>query len=399
MKKIVCFLIIAGMLPSMCGCGSIYSNYREVEQMLVIQSMGLDYIPSGVQVTLASAGTTPEDKPTCLSGVGDSVSTALERIRNYSSEEDLFFAHIGNVILGEEAAKRGIDSYLSYICRSPDIIIDMPMYVIKGVSAKELMSGAGSGEAGISKILQAVQANLGQRGDGHVFTALEITKNLARSGSALICALEYGTAAENAGNQATEDEADNASQEAMIPVLGQQEKTAAAAGYAIIDGEKLRGYIGLGDAPAVGLLMNKTGIFNIVVTDQAGAPVTLQVDNGSSSITPLWAEDGSLMGIDVSVTVSASVLEMNIGGDLKKGEYADQLTSQLEAAISGKVGSVLQTSRKLRADFLGIGAQVERASPIEYHNMAVSFLERLPELELRVSVSGELSHTNDIKDA
>ena len=30
MKRLVCFLIIIGFLPSLTGCGSIYANFREV---------------------------------------------------------------------------------------------------------------------------------------------------------------------------------------------------------------------------------------------------------------------------------------------------------------------------------------------------------------------------------
>ena len=54
MKKLLSVLLILSFLPSFSGCGSIYTNYREIEHLLVIQTMGLDYIPGGVRISLAS---------------------------------------------------------------------------------------------------------------------------------------------------------------------------------------------------------------------------------------------------------------------------------------------------------------------------------------------------------
>ena len=116
MKKILFFLIIAGLLFSLSGCNGIYSNFREVEQLLVIQTMGLDYYQEGVSLSLASGTNSQSSSPILLHGTGISVTSAIDQILNYSQAEELFMAHIGHVVLGEEAAKNGIDKYLSYIC-------------------------------------------------------------------------------------------------------------------------------------------------------------------------------------------------------------------------------------------------------------------------------------------
>ena len=137
----------------------------------------------------------------------------------------------------------------------------------------------------------------------------------------------------------------------------------------------------------------------MLVRDSGGASVTLQVSDGSAGILPVWGEDGSLTGIDVSVKVSASLVEKSAFGEVNDGEYADRLISALESEIAGRIRSVLQKSRELEADFLGLGSLVELTSPLAYRRMPESFLSRLPQLELRIRVSGALGHTNDIKDA
>lgn len=400
MKKLFSLLLILILIPSLCGCGTIYSNYREVEQMLVIQTLGLDYEPDGVQVSLASAAGGGKEEgakaPVCLSGKGSSISTAMERIKNYSREEDLFFSHINHMILGEETAEQGIDDVLSFICRSPELRIDIPLYVVRDATAQEIMTGVISGSKGVSELMQGVQTNLSYRGDGNAFTASDILQSLEKHGSALACAIEYAAAAEG---KTTQSQGDTQSSQDESSSPEQESKTAAAAGYAILKDGKLCGYIDPEDAVGVGFLMNMVGISDIVVKDKEGGPVTLEIDRGGADIRPIWAEDGSLQGLDISASVSASVLDMGQHGELSDGEYADFLTSQLEKEVSRRISTVLQISRRLEADFLGLATRVELASPLEYHVMTESFIQRLPSLELLISVKGELSHTNDIKDA
>ncbi len=47
MKKLVSLLLALAMMPGLAGCGSVYSNYREMEQLLVLQTMGLDSAAEG----------------------------------------------------------------------------------------------------------------------------------------------------------------------------------------------------------------------------------------------------------------------------------------------------------------------------------------------------------------
>ena len=55
-------------------------------------------------------------------------------------------------------------------------------------------------------------------------------------------------------------------------------------------------------------------------------------------------------------------------------------------------------SRELKADFLGLAARVERADPAAFAGLDRDFSELLPELELEITVSARLRHTNDRKE-
>lgn len=380
MKKLLSLILC--FIPFLNGCGSVYSNYRELEQIKVIQTMGLDYIPSGVQLTLSSAsGGSGDGEALCLSGTGSSIADAMEQIRNYSCEDDLFFSHINQIIIGEDAARQGIDRYLSFICRSPEIRIDTPIYVVKGISAKDTMGKVGSGTKGVSEILQAVETNENEHNNSRIISTAQVINNLEKYGGALICALEYSEAAENAKD--SEDKSRN------------PDMTAALSGYGVFKGSRLCAYIDSENAVGVDLLLNELGITDIVVSDKRGRPVTLETTGGKSRVVPVWDNDGELKGIDIFAQVSATILEMEEDSTLSKEELADYMISKLESEISSRAGNVLNLSRKLQTDFLGLAGSIELNSPQKFRAMKTDFTDCLPALELRISVSGELFHTND----
>ena len=407
MKRALVFLFIICILP-LYGCSSIYANYREVEQLRVMQSMGLDRTPGGVAVTLAAAEDRSGNAPLCFSGTGESISAAIEAARLRSVEDDLFTGHLKHILIGEEAARQSIEPYLSYICRSPDARMDMPLFILRGATAREAMSTSGNGEKGVSEALQAAQAKLDMQLGGHVFTAAEVLRRSARSGSALICTLEYGPAAEEEPAATSEDETDTQAAEAddsetsgslAEESAGSEEKpafkTVSAGSYAVIKDGKLREFIGPEAALGVSFLTNTVGVRDLVVRDRFGAPVTLEINSGGTRLRPLWAEDGSLRGVEIYADVSATLLESGSSA-LSAVESADYLTGQLEAAVSDQIGAVLWVARNLEADFLGLADRIEQAAPLEYRRMDQALGPLLPTLELSIAVRGELRHGHDM---
>ena len=371
MKKAVFLLYIIFFSLLLTGCGSIYSNFREVEHLLVIQTMGVDRIDGGIGLSLVSAA----DKgsgPIRLSGQGESITAAIDRVRRRSYEDELFCSHINHIVLGEECARQGVDDIIAYICRSPDIRIDVPLYVVQGGDASDLLMEAGSDTIGASEILDGIQVSLDGRDDFRSFTAAEVARSLARHGSALICALEYA-------------EATRGSEESSA--------TVTVSGYAVIRNGALCGFLDRDQAIAAGLLLCDPGISDITVRGADRKPVTIEIDRGSSRVQPVTDGEGNLTGLEIFVEVGASVAET--GGDPAGSDY---LTAQLEAAVSQRVGKLLSSAKELGADFLGLGSRIERLMPDEFREPG-SFAELLPELEFRVHVLGELEHTNDIKDA
>lgn len=397
MKKAICVILVFASVLMLTGCTSVYSNFKEIEKLLVIQDMGLDKQGGGVLLSLCSASDeSTGNVPKRLYGTGDSITTALEHIYNYSFEDILFCSHIGHVLIGEKAAESGIEDYLSYICRSPMMRLDIPLFIVKGSTAQNAVLKVGNGNRGIVEIMNSDEMSVGRLGNSSLYTAAETVRNLDRCGSSLICAVELAEPLESdsgasTGGTSPSDEASSAQDDGGS-------LTAVIYGYAVIRDGKLCKFLDRDEAIAVGFLTNRVGITNVTVRDRHGSLVVLELDSGGSNVKPVWSDTGELTGLNIAVDVRASIVEVSGSSDMRSAEYTDHVTAQLEALISEYVSRVMLTSRELRSDFLCLAQTVERDDPAAFRMLPQSFPDLLPSLELQISVSGQLTHTNDTRD-
>ena len=406
MKRFLSLLIIICSLPALSGCGSIYSNYREIQQLMVVQTMGIDREKGGVQVSMAAAAEASGGGPRRMSAQGSTVTDAIDRAYKLSYEEEIFFSHVNHLLVGEAAAEEGLDAFLDYVSQSPTMRIDIPLYIVRGGTANQAVMEVGDSSKGISEVMQTVHESFASPSNSQVFTVADTINSLLRYGSALVCAVECVPSSESVSPGKSESaqggQEQNAQEEegqnAQDKTQGENPLMAVPAGYAVIRDGKLCKFIEPEEAVAVGLLTGSLPITDITVTDRNGKNASLELNQGSAQITPVWGGKGQLKGLNIQAQVSASVLETDNWQQGSSNGYINHLTAQLESTVSQRLSSLLRTSMKLKADFLGLAGQVERKSPENYRLMSQRFSELLPGLELQITVSGQLSHTNDMKE-
>ena len=422
MKRFLFLLIIMCALPALSGCSSIYSNYREIQQLMVVQTMGIDREKGGVQVSMAAAAEASGGGPRRMSAQGSTITAAIDRAYKLSYEEEIFFSHVNHLLVGEAAAEEGLDAFLDYVSQSPTMRIDIPLYIVRGSTANQAVMEVGDSSKGISEVMQTVHESFASPSNSRVFTVADTINSLLRYGSALVCAVECVPSSESVSPGKAESEQQSSGQsvqggEGQSAQQGEEQKPqaeegqngqdktqgenplmAVPAGYAVIRDGKLCKFIEPEEAAAVGLLTGSLPITDITVTDRNGKDASLELNQGSAEITPVWGGKGQLKGLNIQAQVSASVLETDNWQQGSSNEYINHLTAQLESAVSQRLSSLLRTSMKLKADFLGLAGQVERKSPENYRLMSQRFSELLPGLELQITVSGQLSHTNDMKE-
>jgi hypothetical protein len=297
----------------------------------------------------------------------------MDSLRLRTPEEPLFCGHLQHILLGEELAREGIGGFLAFVCRSSDLRLDMPIYLLLDDRAQRAMMEAGSGDKGVVDALSALEQSEGNA--PRLSTAGAVLRDLERQGSTLLRCLRL-TPVSKAGEAET--------------------LSLTPAGYGVLVGDRLQALIGPEDAPAAALLCGALRPCPLVLRDAGGRTVTLELQEGSVRPEPLWGADDELSGLELSVTVRGAVLEID-GFDRAADEAVQSaVTARLEAELQRQIEELLQLARELGADFLGLGRRLEQAAPLRCRGLGRELGALLPSLPVRVTVRGELRHAGDL---
>lgn len=379
MRRMLCSLLITGLLFSLSGCALFPSRLHGVERLLVVQALGLDAAQGEVQLSMASAADSARGEgPVRMSGEGSTIRAASNDIVSRATEEELFCAHTGVILLGEESAPQLLGAALRYVCRSREIRMDVPLYIVRGESAETALLETGGERIGAVEILEALTAAAPSRDGFAPPSVAEIAGRLESGG----CALAAAVACTPASEQEEEGSA----------------LTLSPAGCAVIQNGGVAAFIEQEDIPALDCLIGAQGVHDIVVTDAQGQRVTLQTAPGKTSLRPLRGESGSLSGVEIAVTLPASVAEIDGRGALSDAAYADALAALLERELLSGMSRVVQLEKTLRADFLGLEDRIALRSSAAARRADGPLTDYLGTLGIRLSVSVTISHSNDVRD-
>lgn len=347
------------------GCGGrwVYSDYREIDQMELIQALGMDEEGREITVTASTGGL---EEPVVLRSTSVSISRAMRRMQDYTSRKYIFFGHTAHLLLGESAAAQGVDQYLEHMEHSVEMRLNTFLYVVRDGTAQEAISTAGKARDGAVDLLTSLEKDVQLMSESHVFTCGETAEMLAEQGCCLAAAISL------------------VRQEDILS--GEDPVTLAAEGYAILKDGKLAGYLDPDLARGANLLMDLGGEDVLEVPDGRGSWAALQLIGSRVRYLPEYRE-GELVSLQIRVELDCSLNELRSPGEAGDLETLERLKEEAEQLELDRICRVLERSRALDADFCGVGQRVRAVRPLAFDGMAASWAERFPELPLETEVS------------
>ena len=366
-RALAVMLSLLVFLP-VSGCTlSVYNNYRELERLQVIETVGFDAAEDGgVTLSISASGR----EPVRASASAQSVTEAMQELQDRSRSDELFFSGTGCILLGEAAAAE-TSRWLELIARSESLRLDTPLFIVRSGEASELVTEAGGQESDITQIMQALMHYAEKSGPARIYTCADAARALIENGAALTGAVREG---------------EDASKEGSL--------TAELDGYAILGGEgRLMGYIDGEDALGVGLYCGEPGRAALTLSEG----VTVELAGGE--LVPAWGEDGSITALEARVSVDAIVLEALPGLELGSDEAREAIERELAGRAGGWIYNILSKSVSLGLDFLGLGRRLERGDPERWHAMSSPWSSMLPELEISVTAGAELLNIREFAGA
>ncbi len=378
-KRHTAVALFTALLLSMSGCnGSIYSNYIEVEELQLVQTFGVDYIKNGSEVSISTGEGLEDQASVRISRSGKSIITAIQSVQDYSSKNELRFSHARFAVIGEDSAKKSLPEFLDFLERSTEPRMDIAMFIVKDGTAKNIITQSGEKIYDVTESLSSIERDVRRNGKGYPFTCREIARSLSEFGGALVCALS--------GKQ---------TDGSIFSDCGTV--TATPAGFGIIKDGHLCGYLDDKETRAACLLINKSGNGALALPDGNGGLATVYMEKGSTKYKGIWDESGILRQLRVDIAVSASLSELGTPIDITQENVQSFLSAEIANEIKKDCIAVLERSKELDTDFLGLYGFLRKSEPRKMYDIRDSFMKTLKDTELVVNVSAEINGSYDVE--
>lgn len=349
-------LLLAGLcalLLTSCTSPIALPYAKEIEGVTLVRVLGVDVATSlveGMAVTAVSgAQNLGEERPKLFRAEGSTLPGA-ELVLQTQGTADISYAHVDQILVGEELAQRGVDQVLQYAIENQSVGLGATLWTLRGGRISEV-----AGE--VTELVKRLEALESDRGLAHVpipRTARELAAGLAETGCT------------------------------FAPALAMEKGELVPAGYAILKEGALAGYA---DGPrSYGVDLLRGGEFDHVVelespTCQIGA---LQVTRAHTRVKGIW-QGGRLTGLEVECRLKASLSETRGGLDWTwaKGE--------LERVEAERIRLALEQAQGLDCDYLALGRRAALAEPWKKAALTEQWTEAFPRLELSIQVESKLA--------
>lgn len=377
-RRALALLLAAGMLCSGCSTGAISSNYRAVEDLELIQTIGVDRAPEGVCLSAATGKVGEGEAPKRMTQSGVSMLAALNQLQDRTPSAELFYAQTSYLLLGEEAAAAGgLAPLLDFIARDPDMRLSAPLFIVRGGTAQQAVMETGDDKTDVTEALAALEKDITLDGTSHAYTCTDIARTLAGSGCAVVGAVACVRTPEGEGGKL-----------ALAP-----------AGYAIFRDGDYVGSIEPETARGASMLLGSAGHGDLAVTDRDGSTVMLTLDSCKTDFRPVWGDAGTLARVDVTLKLRAGITELRVPRRITVREYQDELNAALAALVTGWAEDVIAASQALGADFLGVGQALAIGGGRKWAAIRGDWPAVWQSVPVRVTVSADVGRTFDLRDS
>ena len=354
MKKQVLLVLLLMLLLTGCRRYSGFLPYaREIEDMELIRTLGVDGAgETGVAIT-ASGGTSQEETEV-VSGEAGTISAAVLELQGEGSSY-LYFGHVTQLLLGEELARRGVMPSLDYVLRDVEMRLETALYVVRnGTAGQAIEAAADDGSA--TDRLEALADDAGLTANSMPRTVKDVLAELDRQGASFLPA-----------------------------VLADDGLTAA--GYGILKDGALVGWAEGDAALGVNLIFGKVDADVVEVQAPDGTAAALRVVGAAASVRPIWQGD-ALAGLKVHCKVDANLAE---GSAMPDQATLDALEAALAQVEAGRMAQALELSRTLDADYLGLRQSAAFAVP--WHKGVLLGSQSMKDLKLEATAEAVIQRS------
>lgn len=373
MKRRCAALALAALMLPLSGCKETFDFLpygRELDDMALMRTMGVDAARTGVEVTVSSGaqdqgGGQGAGKPTVLRETAQSISAACLSMQAQGASY-VFYGHVGQFLLGEDLAREGVGPALDYVLRDIEMRLETNLYLIREGRAGEAIEAAAQVDSATDQ-LESLEADAGLLADSMFRTVEDVMEDLAENGDSFAPAL-------------TLDEE-----------TGQLEP----AGYGLLRQGALTGWAQGETARGVNLLMGWVDADVLEVEADGVGRAALRLVGAETKVRPVLTGD-TVTGLEIQCKVDANLAEGADGAHLEDPVLLQALEDALAERSRDRLEVILDLCQTLDGDFFQLKNRAGLSAP--WHWAAIQAAPALSELELSVAVEAQILRGYNVRD-
>lgn len=368
--------LIAFLILTLTGCNklSMYSEFHEPDELVVISTIGVDYADGKVTVTAETGTGLDGTPPTIFKETAGSLAEAVNAIQNGFISKEAYFAQTDRIVIGSEAAERIFDEIMDYIARDVSMRLAADIYIVKNGTAQDLIEHAAGNDVSASDLLSAISDRAGTLEIGTVYSCGDIVTGLMKDRAALAMAIEESPVVE------VSDEKEKAS---ILP-----------AGNAILKNGKEKTYLPKAATAGIMILRNElsTGLVSVSIP-QGDAVLKIM------SIKAEYESDDYSKELKIKISARMSVIET--AGDIHLTDEVtlNALEKNASETLVEYVKAAVIAAQNEKLDIFGIGQKLEIKNPKKYDIVKKSWDEVFSDLSITVEAEAKISNTYDIENS
>lgn len=358
MKRLL-FLILPFLL---CGC-THDMNREEIDEIDLVLVLGIDYEGEEYSINaLYSTGGGADSeagagsgKEQVAKGKGKTVYEALEELKK-NNKKNITLAQAGSFLIGEEAAKQGLDRALDFLKRDETIKMEALVYVIKGKKASEFIEEGIKNKQTIHEDLEAMEQKQKEL--------------LTRNNNSFVNIL---------------NDMEQPYSSVLIPYLIGEKSGLIIEGYAVFDELRLVDYLDRDTSDGVNFIRNIMRSFPIYLKDEVSLAVSytntkLKADLVNDKIT-----------ITVKVDFESMFKEVITDKDIFTQKELLRLTNAQNEYVLTILEKPVRYSKEKGMDILNLARIVENQNVSGWKGIEGSWDELITNIEYKYQIRSQIT--------
>lgn len=385
-KKISVILIILPMI-FLSGCWSS----REINTLAIAACMGIDKVEGGYLLTqqvinprAMATNKASIDAPIILySETGKDIFEALRKLTTECPRK-IYMSHLRMVVVGEEAAKDGIQKFIDFIARDHEFRTDFYFVIAKGTTASEILS-----------TLTPIESIPGIE----MYNSLKTTeKNWAPSKAVRIIELVNSIVADGKNPVLTGIELSNGENEPGSTIDLSKAKVGKKPKYSslgVLKKDKLVGWLNEDESKGYNYILGNVKSSVGYTTYGNDVKITFEVTKAKSSMKASLIDDKPVIDVEIIVRQNIGAVEGKF--DVSKEENKKIINEHSEKKIKTMCEQAVKTAQNdLQTDIFGFGEVIHRKYPKQWEKMKEDWNNQFKDLKVNITVKFKTDKLGEI---